>query len=214
MTHRTTRRALATALALGGLGLIGVGCGGGSSPSVASLTTTTAATATTAPDEAVGGATDGGPSTATGGGGRGLHLTMRVGDAGVEYATCMRKHGVPKFPDPSADGSISIGSGSGIDPQSPTFQRADATCRKLLPHGGQPTQAEQAKAQKQALAFSACMRAHGVPNFPDPQFSGGRARLQVKRGGGLDPSSPAFQGAQKACQKDLPGAPGSQKGAP
>jgi hypothetical protein len=45
---------------------------------------------------------------------------------------------------------------------------------------------------KIALAYSQCMRSHGVPNFPDPNRQG---YLVID----LDPSAPAFQSAQKAC---------------
>jgi hypothetical protein len=53
------------------------------------------------------------------------------------------------------------------------------------------------------------MRSHGVTNFPDPQFSPGRVSIQI-RGNGIDPSSPIFKSAQKACAKDLPGKPVAQ----
>src|SRR5205809_532426 len=48
---------------------------------------------------------------------------------------------------------------------------------------------------------------HGVHDFPDPTFSGGRISMRIKGGPGsdLDPNSPTFQAAQKACQSDLPG---------
>jgi hypothetical protein len=57
-----------------------------------------------------------------------------------------------------------------------------------------------------ALAFSRCMRANGVPNFPDPNPGGGFL-FPVN---GLDRSSPAFKTAQAKCQKLLPkgGPPG------
>jgi hypothetical protein len=45
------------------------------------------------------------------------------------------------------------------------------------------------------------MRAHGVPNFPDPSSGGG---INIAPGSGLNPQSPAFQSAQQACQKLLP----------
>jgi hypothetical protein len=56
------------------------------------------------------------------------------------------------------------------------------------------------------LAFANCMRASGVPNFPDQSGSG-----TVRLGAGVDPSSPGFQAAQKACGKFSPkgGPPGS-----
>jgi hypothetical protein len=59
--------------------------------------------------------------------------------------------------------------------------------------------------QAQALKFSSCMRSHGEPNFPDPTFSGGGVSLKISASSGIEPTSPQFQAAQKACQKNLPG---------
>jgi len=47
------------------------------------------------------------------------------------------------------------------------------------------------------------MRSHGVPNFPDPSAGGGG--IQIPSGSGIDPRSPAFQSAQNACSKLMPG---------
>lgn len=60
------------------------------------------------------------------------------------------------------------------------------------------------------IKFATCMRSHGVTNFPDPQSSGGGIRISLKASasGGLDPSSPIFQAAQKACRGSLPPLPG------
>jgi hypothetical protein len=126
------------------------------------------------------------------------------------FSACMRSHGVPKFPDANPNGGIAIDQSSGIDPSSPTFQAAQKACQKLAPNGGKaPSPAEQAKAQAQALKFSACMRSHGVPNFPDPKFSGGMTQISIDaKNGGIDPGSPIFQTAQKTCQKLMPGRPG------
>ena len=56
--------------------------------------------------------------------------------------------------------------------------------------------------------MSRCMRTHGVPNFPDPQFENGPAVARLRIGGaGIDPSSPAFQAAPKACGSIFGGAP-------
>jgi hypothetical protein len=49
--------------------------------------------------------------------------------------------------------------------------------------------------------FSACMRKHGVTNFPDPN---GQGVIRFGSGMGIDPSSPTFQSARSACQKLLP----------
>jgi hypothetical protein len=51
------------------------------------------------------------------------------------------------------------------------------------------------------LNFAKCMRANGVTNFPDPTGNG----IQIPNG--VNPASPSFQAAQKACAKDLPGGP-------
>jgi len=175
------------------------GCGGNSnSPGVASLGS--AATTTTA-----GGGGDA-PSSGSGPGGGGPQFAMRVPD-GAKFSACMRSHGVKNFPDPGSQGTIQIGSSSGIDPSSPTFQAAQSACRKLLPNGGQPSPQQVAQMQHQALAFSACMRKHGLPDFPDPTFTGHGIRMAIRGGPGsdLNPQSPAFQAAQKACQDKLPG---------
>ncbi len=126
----------------------------------------------------------------------------------TQLAACMRSHGEPSFPDPNAQGVISSGS---IDPGSPQFQQAMQACQKDLPHGGgAPSPAQQAQMRQHALAFSACMRKHGLPDFPDPQFlSGGRVALKISAGSGIDPQSEQFQAAQQACQSLLPGKAGA-----
>ncbi len=47
--------------------------------------------------------------------------------------------------------------------------------------------------------FSACMRTHGVTNFPDPTPGGG-----IELPTNLDPRSPAFRSARQACKQFLP----------
>jgi len=151
----------------------------------------------------------------------------------IAFSQCMRSHGVPEFPEPS-EGHLIIHNGShnghmtGINPESAQFQAARKACAKLAPNGGKPpSPAEQARAQEKALKFSQCMRTHGVPSFPDPEFShgGGAVRIHIgdaRKGGpsGIDPNSPEFQTAQKACQsliggpKGFPGAAGGPRGAP
>jgi hypothetical protein len=57
-----------------------------------------------------------------------------------------------------------------------------------------------------AIAYSQCMRSHGVPDFPDPDGQGEFQLQAVQVHNGvttvmrdLFPSSPAFKTAQKAC---------------
>jgi|HubBroStandDraft_3_1064219.scaffolds.fasta_scaffold128075_2 hypothetical protein len=134
----------------------------------------------------------------------------------IAFSHCMRTHGVPEFPEPS-EGHVLIrrsdhnGHVTGVNPQSAQFQAASKACANLSPKGGKPpSPAEQAKLQEQALRFSRCMRTHGVPSFPDPEFSrgggGGGIRIGGKQDGPsrIDPSSPQFQAAQKACQSIMP----------
>ena len=197
-----SRHALIAVLALSlvAVAMLAAGCGGSASPSVASLGTSGAGTSTSSD-----GGSAGGPST-SGSSGGGPGLALKTADA-AQFSVCMRSHGVPNFPDPSSGGGISIGPGSGINPSSPKFQAAQRACQKVLPNGGQPSPQQLAKMQQHLLAFSACMRSHGVPDFPDPTFSGGGAQLRLRAGSGsdLNPQSPRFQAAQTACQRNLPG---------
>jgi hypothetical protein len=57
-------------------------------------------------------------------------------------------------------------------------------------------------AAAKGIRFADCMRSHDVPNFPDPSGGGG---IQIPDGSGINPQSPAFQSAQQACAKLLPG---------
>jgi len=49
------------------------------------------------------------------------------------------------------------------------------------------------------LAFARCMREHGV-DLPDPQLSGNGGGQVVA----IDPTTPAFRAAEKACEPLLP----------
>lgn len=60
----------------------------------------------------------------------------------LEFAQCMRSHGVPSYPDPKitfSNGGVSESEGapgSGLDANSPTFQAAQKTCQSLRQGGG------------------------------------------------------------------------------
>lgn len=56
------------------------------------------------------------------------------------------------------------------------------------------------------VVFAACMRSHGLPSYPDPKVSESGNHGSIKIGpGGLDPDSPAFGSASRACGHLLPG---------
>jgi hypothetical protein len=66
----------------------------------------------------------------------------KMRDAALKWAQCMRQNGV-NVPDPKPGGGgiqIQAGNGQGPGPNDPAFQRADRTCRHLLPGGGPSTQ--------------------------------------------------------------------------
>jgi hypothetical protein len=67
--------------------------------------------------------------------------------------------------------------------------------------------------KKSALAYSQCMRSHGVSDFPDPNASG---QIELKAGPGSDltPDSPVFTKAQQACkslEQAMAGSPTEQR---
>jgi hypothetical protein len=103
----------------------------------------------------------------------------------------MRANGVPNFP----DGPITPN--SGIHPLSPAFQSAETACKKYEPRSTPPPPVP-ASVRQQERALARCMRANGVPNFPDPDANGD---IQFPIGSPI-PKSPAFQGAQNGpCKK-------------
>jgi len=64
--------------------------------------------------------------------------------------------------------------------------------------GFAPSPAQRAESEVVGLEFSRCMRAHGVPDFPDPPSpSGGAIRFEI--GSGFDPISPLFREAERSC---------------
>jgi hypothetical protein len=185
------------------VGLLAAACGGGKAPasgvaSVGKTTTTTGA----ASDPGGGASSDGNSAT-------------NYKDA-MAYSQCMRSHGVPSFPDPQPNGGFLIQGGkgpngsSGLDPQSSQFQAAEKTCRHLEPNGGQISPQQKQQDLARLLKFAQCMRSHGVSNFPDPTTSDGKIGLRIggSPGSGLDPNSPTFQAANKACASLTPGGKG------
>jgi hypothetical protein len=140
------------------------------------------------------------PASASGGGGGGGSPPMQ---AQLAYARCMRAHGVPDFPDPDSNGQFNV------DPHSASSQEtaANHACNHLLNVGGQVDQRQQSLGQ--LLEYARCMRAHGVPNFPDPHYTGGgigQPSGELGFGGpGLKHPSPQVQSANHACQHLLPG---------
>lgn len=160
-------------------GLLLAGCGGGSSDSAGK---------------------DSGPG-GSGGSGGGSSSPSGTADRGLAYAQCMRRNGVPKFPDPQG-GRILVGAGSGVDPRSPAFQKAQEACKDLSPQGQSAAGGGSLDPAK-VSAWGQCLRDHGLPKFPDPTISGNAMQLDLGASG-VSPDSSRFQSAMDACRSKMP----------
>jgi hypothetical protein len=104
-----------------GVALLAAACGGGAaSPGVANVgskTTTTSASGSPAGNS-------GSPPSAT------------LQKAQLAYAVCMRKHGVPNFPDPNVGGGYPDGYMKNINASSPEYVSGTKDCRPLTTAAG------------------------------------------------------------------------------
>jgi hypothetical protein len=133
---------------------------------------------------------------ACGGSARSSSHALAAVSAGVRYAECMRVHGVPNFADAGAGDAP-------IDFRSPAFLGAVKACAGLQPLVGSPRPIS-ASARAQLVAITRCMRAHGVPNMPDPRFTGNVVYLGAA---GVDRDAPAFTRAATICHYPFPRLP-------
>ncbi|MGH9125127.1 MAG: hypothetical protein ACRDZ8_10435 [Acidimicrobiales bacterium] len=172
LSHRWAGVAVALAL-----GVSVPGCSGGSTAPTAGSQSTTAAPA----------------------GGSGSSRATALAQA-VAYSQCIRSHGVANFPDPVQTPSGGYGyRTAGIDPNSAAFQGALQAC-KSLPSPWNSTGQQLSSAQQQAwLNWAQCVRAHGLPDFPDPTFSGSEVHDS-----GVGSSSPQLQQAMDGCKSQMP----------
>ncbi len=160
--------------------------------------------------------------------------------AGLKFAACVRAHGVPDYPDAAANGSGQTATNGGGQ-TSPPPGKADVNghilsestqvvdtaygkCQKysLALQGPVVSSGQLAGLKAGALAYAKCVRAHGVPDFPDPTVETGPGG----RGAGITPPygtgasartharSPTLQAAINVCgplvTKYIPGAPGTK----
>ena len=122
----------------------------------------------------------------------------------LKYAGCMRSHGLTDFPDPTVGSNglpsftLNVTGNSDLNPQSSQYQAAHQACKTDLPNLGGQTPAGKAAASAAALKYAECMQAHGEPDFPDPN---GQGVIQITNPTGiLEPNSPQYLQAAKACQ--------------
>ena len=131
-------------------------------------------------------------------------------DAAVEYARCMREHGID-MPDPEigegGDVRIAVRAGPGARGKSPNggdadFEEAEKECgpilRNALGADEGPSPEEEAEMRDRMLEFARCMREHGV-DMPDPDFDGG-GLVKIGRPGDEAPADDdTFRAAEQAC---------------
>ena len=134
----------------------------------------------------------------------------------VAASECMRAHGITNFPDPvkgpgglglsvsESPGSPTITVG-GIPFGGPAFTAAAKTCNFGPGSNARPLLSA---AQRHGMVENAaCMRTHGVPNFPDPTF-GPRGGVKGGASDGINRNAPAFLRANHDCNNvgvPLPG---------
>jgi hypothetical protein len=133
---------------------------------------------------------------ACGGGGSSGGAEASSEEASLEFAECLRAHGV-EVEDPKPGESVDVGGQN-----DPKTKKALAACNGKLGDSGQEVSAEEdEEINEGALAFSKCMREEGI-EMGDPEILGpGKFHLDIK---GLDTNSPAFVAAAEACRQKLP----------
>jgi hypothetical protein len=126
-----------------------------------------------------------------------------------EWADCMRSHGDPNQADPTIDANKDIdvtwnpALTGGIDGTNKGGQGNSGPgqyCRTYLNAaqtalGG--NQQPQPQSDQTLERYSQCMRANGIPDFPDPM--NGTLSLNLGAGGDLNPRSPTYQNTSKLC---------------
>jgi hypothetical protein len=170
------------------------GCGSGSpNAGVASLGTTTSVVSSNA----------GGAPTA-----------QTLDAEALAFSHCMRANGVANYPDPNGFG-VWPKSQVEVAASNPRFPAATHTCAHLLPYGGPgvaPSAAVTQLIQADMSEFARCMRAHGVPSWPDPTLDRGRA-VFVPSAAGIDAKSSRILTRMHECEHVFPPSIGIPPGA-
>nr|MDT0659999.1 hypothetical protein [Micromonospora sp. DSM 115978] len=175
--RRRRIRARESALALGlTVGLALTGCGGGSADGtgVASVGEGGAAAASASPA-----------------------AELSEDDRRLKFAECLRGQGldVPD-PEPGAAGPR-FNFGDDVDPQQ--VRAAAEACREFAPNGGEGVQLDPEQVET-VRELAKCMRANGVPDFPDPSADGRIPFGQSQ----IDPQDPTVRAAFEKCQEHMP----------
>ena len=158
----------------------------------------------------------GGPSTAHvaslgvnvgAAGGTTSTTTLPAGNAAQvldEWAACMHSHGDPNQVDPTVDADKVIqvtlpagytdGLGALLNGGGGRFCASYMTAAQTALRGGEPPRAPSLATAEE---FAKCMRANGVPEYPDP--TGGQSVAHATAGSDQNPANPTFQAAATLC---------------
>ena len=121
-------------------------------------------------------------------------------------ARCLRAHGVPNYPDPNASGQEPPGAKQLIF--TPHGQAAVGACSSWSKRIRNDDAAQNQVVTGEYVRFARCMRAHGLPDFPDPAYAEGRVEFVLSASqDGFDPHSPQVLAKAHQCESVLP--PGS-----
>ena len=120
----------------------------------------------------------------------------------------MRSHGVSGFPDPDSSGNVPKNKVIPLA-SSPQFRVASRACGHLVPNSNRPqtTHAEVEAALSGMVRFAACMRSHGVENWPDPTVDRSRPgdpRPVFDLHSTVDPTAPRITTDVSACEHLMP----------
>ena len=143
-------------------------------------------------------------AAACGGGAKPVSAALTNYQKALAYSQCMRTHGEPGFPDPQSNGDLLI-NGQKDHLNGALMNSASKACQHLVPKSPPLTASQQQRLTAEALKFVACMRNHGIPNFPGPTVNSSGVEMQVPRN--VTPDSAVFKNAQQACKNLIPGGP-------
>jgi len=124
-----------------------------------------------------------------------------------EHGECVRSHGVPDFVDPTLENGRLKGGGPPEGADDTTVDAAMLACKEIwarLPatvvQGDPPPTAAEIEGMRR---FSACVREHGIPDWPDPSADG----IFPIRNTPLETALKTDQGqvAVKACKQHYEG---------
>jgi hypothetical protein len=88
-----------------------------------------------------------------------------------QLSQCVRNHGLPDFPDPTVDAQGHPQFPPDVQRPPDAVMQACAPILNQLPASERPTQTT-ANDPAMMRRFAACMRAHGIDDWPDPNADG------------------------------------------